>query len=127
MNAAMNALNRHFCLPQTDDLRVRPRSWIENREDAQAEVLRILAAAEKRAGTVNRGQPKKTSKSWVVWDAVWHLLGKLDPKRLSNKHIEFIELFYETVTSETNVRGTLDWQIRQAMEPEREPKKRRGV
>lgn len=118
-------------------------TWISNQEGVQAEVRRIRTIAERHVAHVRPGQPRKLEKVSVVRDAM-DALACLDrgpperrlpnksrqayyasllhenlnavptKRRLSNKHREFIELFYETVTGETDVRGALEWQIRQA-------------
>ena len=123
-------------------------TWISNQEGAQAEVRRIRTIAERHVAHIRPGQPRKLDKVWVVRDAM-DALACLDcgpPKRrllnksrqayyfsllhenlnsvptkrrLSNKHREFIELFYETVTGETDARGALEWQIRQARRAKR--------
>ena len=71
-------------IPQTN---IR-RQWMDDQKGAQAEVFRIRTIAEKRAAGARRGQPRKFNK--------------------------FVELFYEAITGETDVRGSLEWQIRQA-------------
>jgi hypothetical protein len=137
--AAINALNRTY------NYRAREDSWTENQHDAQAGVIRILNGAERGARAVRRGQPPKEDKLVVVSAAVEYLFmhsPELQQKhRLSNSHREFIELFYETVTDEyfldenahprptekPNMRGTLDWQIKQAIKMMRTPKAPRGV
>ena len=105
----MNALNY---IPQTN---IR-RQWLDDQKGAQAEVFRIRTIAEKRAAVARRGQPRKFNKVAVVYRALAYLNGGEGPtkRRLSNKHREFIELFYEAITGETDVRGSLEWQIRQA-------------
>ena len=109
LSTAMNALNY---IPQTN---IR-RQWMDDQKGAQAEVFRIRTIAEKRAAGARRGQPRKFNKVAVVYRALAYLNGGEGPtkRRLSNKHREFVELFYEAITGETDVRGSLEWQIRQA-------------
>jgi hypothetical protein len=116
LSAAMNALNRQY----QPRLAATMEDWLENREAAQTAVLRILAAAEKGARKTKRGQPKKDNKAWVVRHAVGYLRRAAPAKFLSNgrlsaAHLEFIELYYETVTGETGVRGTLEYKIREEL------------
>jgi hypothetical protein len=101
LNAAMNNLND--CYSRRGD------DWLTDRETAQAEVRRILAGAEERAREVKRRQPPKTEKDAVVFFALrW-----LDQRGLSRAAwLDFIELYYETATGESEARGKLDHQIR---------------
>lgn len=118
LNAAMNAANRYR--PRADDDRrkkglLRVMDWMANRGGAQAEVSRILAAAEKGARTTRRrGQPMKVDRQIVVQIAMQCLERQLKTfvTLSSIRHVEFIELFYETVTGEKAVQGKLDWLIR---------------
>ena len=121
LNAAMNAANRYR--PRADEREkkglLRVIDWMENRGGAQAEVSRILAAAEKDARTTRRrGQPMKVASQIVVQIAVQVLEQRLKTfvTLSSARHVEFIELFYETVTGEKGVQGKLDWLIRRGTE-----------
>jgi hypothetical protein len=102
LNAAMNNLNHHYHLRNDD--------WLTNREGAHAEILRIWTAADERVRMAKRGQPVKNNKLAVVLCALhW-----LDPRDFLSPaaRLNFIELYYETVTGESDARGKLDWQIR---------------
>jgi hypothetical protein len=102
LNAAMNRLNRYYHL-RSDD-------WLTSREGAQAEVQRILTAADARVRMAKRGQPVKDNKLTVVILALHWLDGRDFLSRAAR--LSFIELYYETVTGESDARGKLDWQIR---------------
>jgi hypothetical protein len=138
---AMDELNR-YARP-----RVKPRAgpdgleidtdeldWLKesDRHDAQCCVKKVLAAVERGSpdftGSPRRGQPPKRAKAIVVAQALIYLenyapgsaLRNWPAKmRLSNKYLEFVELFYETATGEEDARGKLEWQIREWLERQR--------
>jgi hypothetical protein len=96
--------------------------WLKesDRDGAEYYVRKVLAVVDRRSpdftGSLERGQPSKSTKDAVVATALRCLENwserAVAKVRLSNRHLEFVELFYETVTGEDDARGKLEWQIR---------------
>jgi hypothetical protein len=124
LSAAMSALDRRYSS--------RSYGWLPSRSQAQHEIDGVLRVAEAHANAIKRGQPRKDNKVFVAYIAI-QILHLYSPTlqgnegNLSPKHVEFLEVFYETVTGETESRGKLDWAIRKARDALREPEVSTGV
>jgi hypothetical protein len=120
LKTLMDVLSRDYGVRLLDGI----DDWIANRKPVHTEIDRTIAAAEARARGIKRGQPKKEGKLSVVYYAIL-LLRRYARPRWETRHpsdvqLQFIELFYETATGETNVTGKLEHQVRTALDDVRE-------